>query len=66
MPYYSLEAWVYQATHHAIALCEKHHAGKDAGEFERWAKARASLDEVIKPKEATCLRDHHNPELAAK
>ncbi len=64
VPYYSIEAWVYQATERAAHLCNEHHAGKDADKFIAWANDRPSLDEQLKPKEATCLRDQHTEALA--
>jgi len=64
VPHYSLEAWTYQADARAIALCREHFSGKDVGKFEGWARDRAALDEVEMPKEATCLQDRFNDDLA--
>lgn len=64
MPTYSLEAWTYQATDRARQLCRSHHRGQDEAMFAVWGEDRAALDEVVKPKEQTCLKDHHNDELA--
>lgn len=63
-PHYSIEAWLYQNTHSAIRLCRTKYGGADTTKFEGWAKDRAALDEVDRPKEQTCLRDQHNEELA--
>lgn len=64
VPFYSVEAWTHQATTRAITLCRERYGGADVGKFERWAADRTALDEVSKPKEATCLRDTHNEDLA--
>lgn len=64
MPTYSLEAWMYQATERARQLCRDHHRGRHEEQFEAWGQDRAALDEVEKPKAQTCLKDHHNDELA--
>lgn len=63
-PFYSTEAWTYQATTRAVHLCQEKHRGADIHKFQGWAADRTTLDEVSKPKEATCLRDHHNEDLA--
>ena len=63
VPFYSVEAWIYQATERAIQLCQERYRGADAGRFREWGADRTRLDEVPKPKEETCLRDKHNDEL---
>jgi hypothetical protein len=63
VPFYSVEAWLYQATDHAIALCREKYRGADVERFEKWGANRALLDDVHMPKEATCLKDKHNDEL---
>lgn len=65
VPYYSIEAWTYRATDHAIALCRKHHGGKDVHRFEAWSKEPTLLDEHVKPKHSTCLGGDSNADLAA-
>ncbi|MCY3020271.1 MAG: hypothetical protein NTW87_14730 [Planctomycetota bacterium] len=64
VPFYSVEAWLYQNTKAAIALCHKHYRGKDAGQFAKWENNRGALDEVAKVKESVCLGAKHNAELA--
>ncbi len=64
LPHYSIESWLYQNTREAVALCKKHHGGRDAALFESWAANRTLLDEVDRPKELTCLREKHNLALA--
>lgn len=65
-PAYSLEAWLYQNTRRAIALCEKHHRGLDSDRFAAWELDRSLLDEVERPKDATCLADKYNSILATE
>ncbi|TKD12476.1 hypothetical protein [Polyangium fumosum] len=63
VPFYSIEAWTYQATAKAIALCREKHRGDDIPTFEAWGADRTKLDEVHKPKEKTCLGGEHNEML---
>jgi hypothetical protein len=65
VPFYSVEAWLFQATAHAIALCTKKYGGTDVEKFAEWGADRAKLDEVWKPKDkgTTGLQDNHNEEL---
>lgn len=64
MPFYSIEAWVYQNTREAQRLCQEHYTGRDVEHFQAWAEDRTLLDEVHQPKEQVCLKDMHNLELA--
>lgn len=64
IPHYSIESWLYQNTTLAKQLCQKHYLGRDIEAFSAWEVARHQLDEVLKPKQATCLQSHHNLELA--
>jgi hypothetical protein len=66
MPFYSVEAWLYQNIDVAIALCHAHHGGKDADRFARWREHRHELDELERPKDELCLQDRHNKELAER
>lgn len=66
MPFYSVEAWLYQNTDVAIALCHAQHGGKDADRFTRWKEHRHELDELPRPKDELCLQDKHNKELAER
>jgi hypothetical protein len=63
VPYYSIEAWTYQATERATELCKKYYDGADVGKFEHWQVHRAELDDVKQPKKKTCLKDEHNDDL---
>ncbi|MDC0741374.1 hypothetical protein [Polyangium mundeleinium] len=63
VPFYSTEAWTYQATERAIALCREKHRCADATTFEAWGADRTKLDDVPKPKEKTCLGGEHNEVL---
>jgi hypothetical protein len=64
MPYYSIEAWLYQNIDVALALCRQHHRGEHVERFESWKDNRHEIDELVKPKETVCLRSEHNKELA--
>ena len=65
VPFYSIEAWLFQNTHEAVRLCHAHFNGRDADQFHEWAGDRTALDERLKPKEAVCLGAAHNRELAS-
>jgi hypothetical protein len=65
VPFYSIEAWLFQNTRAAVQLCERHYGGRDAEQFQQWERDRTALDEVLKPKEQTCLGAKHNLELAS-
>ena len=64
MPFYSIESWLYQNTAAALRICRDRYRGKDMDKFEHWRAHRDQLDELLKPKTCTCLRDKHNEELA--
>lgn len=64
VPFYSVEAWLYQNTAVAVGLCEKHHGGRHVETIQRWSEDRASLDELSQPKKTVCLSDKFNRELA--
>jgi hypothetical protein len=66
VPFYSMEAWLFQNTREAIRLCEERYGGRDIGRFQAWAEDRTALDEVPRPKEAVCLGAIHNLELATQ
>ncbi|HEX5744691.1 MAG TPA: hypothetical protein VFZ09_00530 [Archangium sp.] len=65
VPFYSIEAWLFQNTREAIRLCKERYGGRDVEQFNAWAQDRTMLDEVLKPKEAVCLGAVHNLELAS-
>lgn len=65
MPFYSIEAWLYQNTGEAIRLCLEEGCKQCRPKLEVWEKSRASLDEVPQPKKALCLRDRYNKHLAS-
>lgn len=64
MPFYSIEAWLYQNTERALALCDEHYRGRDRERFEAWSAQRNQLDEVLKPKAQVAFGGQHNRELA--
>ena len=65
VPFYSIEAWLFQNTREALRLCQERYGGRDVEQFEAWAQDRGALDEVLKPKEAVCLGAAHNLDLAS-
>jgi hypothetical protein len=65
VPYYSIEAWLYQNTQEAARICEEEGCKRCRPMLEAWAQARASLDEVVRPKDVLCLRDKYNAHLAS-
>lgn len=66
LPYYSLEAWLFQNTRIGRELCQKHHRAQHVGTFNEWEQNRSSLDEVEKPKDACCLNASHYRDLATR
>jgi hypothetical protein len=65
VPFFSIEAWLYQNTREARRLCDEQGCRQCAPKLSTWEQDRASLDEVPHPKEALCLRDRHNAHLAS-
>ncbi|WNG54189.1 hypothetical protein F0U59_04835 [Archangium gephyra] len=65
VPFYCIEAWLFQNIWEAIRLCQERYGGRDVEQFQAWARDRTSLDEVLKPKEAVCLGAAHNLDLAS-
>jgi hypothetical protein len=65
VPFYSIEAWLYQNTREAARRCEEEGCKQCRPKLEEWAQGRASLDEVPRPKEVLCLRDKYNAHLAS-
>lgn len=63
VPLYSIEAWLFQATQHAVALCCQKHQGAHTKQLTRWSTDRTLLDELDKPKEHSCLGSDHNETL---
>lgn len=61
MPFYSIEAWLYQNTAEARRRCA---TGCCHETIEQWAEDRGELDEIAKPKEALCFGAKHNADLA--
>lgn len=62
-PYWEMEAWLYQATDHAAALCQSG-CGNHTALFAQWKSNRQLLDEVTDPKDLTCVGSKHNEHLA--
>lgn len=64
VPFYSIEAWLYQNIEHGRTLCRRHHGERHTQQFDDWERNRSAIDEVEKPKEAGCLKSEFNRELA--
>lgn len=64
VPFYSIEAWLYQNTREARRLCEEEGCKQCPAKIVLWEKNRASLDEVTQPKGELCFQDKHNAHLA--
>lgn len=60
VPFYSIEAWLYQNSERAIDICHKYYRGRHADRFERWRDDRSLLDELEKTKEQVCLGSKYN------
>ena len=65
MPFYSIEAWLYQNIDLATRLCREHYNGRDLERFAHWREHRSAIDELARPKDCVCLADKHNLELAS-
>jgi hypothetical protein len=65
VPFYSIEAWLFQNTREALRLCQERYGGRDVEQFQAWVQDRGALDEVLKPKEAVCLGAAHNLDLVS-
>lgn len=66
LPYYSIEAWLFQNTRIGRELCKRHHRGQHVESFDAWEQDRGALDEVEKPKNAGCLNASHYLDLATR
>ncbi|WP_437826147.1 hypothetical protein [Sorangium sp. So ce1153] len=66
VPYYSIEAWLFQNTRAGARFCEENPAcrGKHVSLFQHWTNDRGALDEVLKPKSEVCFKGQHNRQLA--
>jgi hypothetical protein len=66
LPYYSIEAWLFQNTRVGRELCAKHHRAQHVEKFDHWEQNRHELDECEKPKDACCLNTSHYRDLAMR
>ncbi len=69
VPFYSIEAWLYQNTQAALRLYGAEPYCTHTTHIERfreWQQDPAVLDEIEKPKEAVSLGDRFNHELASQ
>jgi len=66
MPFYTLEAWLYQNLQGIVEICRREHAGKHADAVREWENKRHELDEIVKPADYFCVSKMHNHELASR
>jgi hypothetical protein len=64
IPFYSIEAWLFQHTEVATRICRERYHGRDVAKFTAWSQDRTALDDIAQPKEAVCFRDVHNLDCA--
>lgn len=64
VPFYTLEAWLYQNAKRATELCHTHHRGEHVDRYAEWERDREQLDEIERPWSVACLGKDHNVDLA--
>lgn len=65
IPYYSLEAWLYQNHQEVRRIVEEEKASEEEkSSLRRWQEAPEMLDEITQIKEKVFLKDLHNGRLA--
>lgn len=64
MPFYTLEAWLYQNLQGIVDICRKQHDGKHVDAAREWENRRHEMDEIVKPADHFCVAKMHNHELA--
>jgi hypothetical protein len=64
MPYYSIEAWLYQNTKLVRQICKRDDQERHAQTIMQWEQDRGILDDLSQPKNAICLSSRHNCDLA--
>jgi hypothetical protein len=68
VPFYSMEAWLYQNTATASDICREGPCdGAHVAQYETWSAERGALDEIEQIKDRDdlqCLKDRHNARLA--
>lgn len=67
LPFWSVEAWLYQNTAEALKICAEHDPRheRDLSRFQNWAAEPAAIDEVERPKHAAqTFQDRYNARLA--
>ena len=68
VPFYSIEAWLYQNSKEALQLYAQHYAThtNDIERFRAWQQDPAVLDEIEQPKKTVSIADRFNRELASQ
>jgi hypothetical protein len=66
VPHYSIEAWLLQNVGEAERICKNEHGDpRHLAAFEGIRDDRSALEELIKPKDSSCLGANYNLELAS-
>jgi hypothetical protein len=68
VPFWSIEAWLYQNTREARKICDEHapRYERDRDIFDGWEREPRALDEFVQPKErGPSFHDKFNRQLAA-
>lgn len=66
VPYYSIEAWLFQNTEEAATELSRRGRTAELARLQEWASDRAALDEVMAPKKQLSLGNTHNLALACR
>lgn len=65
VPYWELEAWLYQNTERALTLCRRTAECRCPTLLAEWQADRSRLDDVAHPSDQLCLGKRHNDALLA-
>ena len=63
VPYWEIEAWLYQNTGQALCFCKDRPACRCAALLADWKSDRGLLDETRHPSDLLCFGKHHNEAL---
>lgn len=66
MPFYTLEAWLYQNLQGILDICRRQHDGEHVDAVREWENKRHEFDEIVKPADSFCVAKMHNLELASR
>ncbi len=63
VPYWEIEAWLYQNTERALSFCQHRPTCRCPDLLESWRSDRALLDEQPHPSDLLCFGKRHNDDL---